>query len=476
LYVATDASNTSPGPNGNNTTQIAVPLLGGFANATVNASGEWYMSVSAPALPEGFEGVWNYDLAVSIVDYYHSANLTSSSLALIDTDYLSALLVTPNLTTANTTTNTDLYNEWLSLSPPPFTLFAADVNDPKIMGIQNSYCGWSNANVIVASQADVEGNTTHVQMSMITRGIGGNPKEQFYLTELDPSTTYVGVLALDGNSTDHGDGVVGGGGKVWQPVPFTTHSTNNCALLFNLTFCDQVAYAVPSNPNYTNASGLFDNYTQAYYQQFNYSLQQIPCNTTSDAQYSLVKNCTDCATAYKEWLCAVSIPRCEDFSLFTPPASGLRQPRNMGQKFFENGTFLPDSVLNSLYTPMSKAPTVQGSNAYEQTYLSSFATNTSRNAIIDNIIMPGPYNEVLPCEDLCYSLVQSCPASLGFACPYPGRGLEVGYAPRVDNVLNCNYPGAVYPPPPRSASPDMLAPVFRAVTLAALVALLLGVV
>lgn len=55
--------------------------------------------------------------------------------------------------------------------------------------------------------------------------------------------------------------------------------------------------------------------------------------------------------------------------------------------------------------------------------------------MIDQIIKPGPWKEVLPCKDLCYNLVQSCPAALGFACP-AGRWLESSYG----NGSLCNDP------------------------------------
>lgn len=180
------------------------------------------------------------------------------------------------------------------------------------------------------------------------------------------------------------------------------------------------------------------------YQNFNYSLQQIPCNTTSSAQYSLAKNCDDCAHAYKQWLCAVTMPRCEDYSSDLP----WLQPRNMAQKFLNASSqvYTPDMIVSNLsaaYTPMPDAPS--GSEAFTQSYGSVFASNSSRNPlIIDENIMPGPYKEVLPCADLCYSLVQSCPASFGFGCPVPGRGLEVDYGQRSDTNLTCSYLGAVY--------------------------------
>lgn len=65
--------------------------------------------------------------------------------------------------------------------------------------------------------------------------------------------------------------------------------------------------------------------------------------------------------------------------------------------------------------------------------------------MIDAEIQPGPYKELLPCEDLCFDIVRSCPAQLGFACPSPPlRELSYG---RRDNDnpdnLTCNFPGAV---------------------------------
>lgn len=228
----------------------------------------------------------------------------------------------------------------------------------------------------------------------------------------------------------------------------TEIADGNCELIFNLDFCDEVAYAVPSNP-YTfpsveALSAVYDSYAAANYQNFNYSLQQIPCNTTSSAQYSLAKTCDDCASAYKQWLCAVTMPRCEDYS----SQLAWLQPRNLGQRFINSPINTPGSVhqqfLNAPYNPMPSAP--GDSAAYAQTYASVFASNSSRNpTIIDDQIMPGPYKEVLPCDDLCYSLMQSCPASFGFGCPFPGRGLEVDYGKRsTTGDVTCSYLGAFY--------------------------------
>lgn len=107
--------------------------------------------------------------------------------------------------------------------------------------------------------------------------------------------------------------------------PFSAYG--NCQLVFNLTFCDQVAYAVPSNnqtfPDPLALGQFYDNYTVGLYEGFNKSMQLIPCEADDTQQYSLVRNCSTCHGAYRNWLCSVTIPRCEDFSNTAP----FLQPR-----------------------------------------------------------------------------------------------------------------------------------------------------
>ncbi|THX59630.1 putative conserved protein with signal peptide [Aureobasidium pullulans] len=444
LYVSNSTSNKEPGPNGPVREQTAIRLNEGFANYSMNATTDIYMSVHAPDMPNNFTGIWNYEIAASIDNYYHGAHPDSPFLYLVDTDTHAALLVTNNLTEANP--DDIVYQQWMNLTSP-FTVFVQPTIDKSLDGMRNSYCGMTHASINNASSS--------VQSGMITRGLGHKPKEQFYIQELNGSTSYFGVLAMEGNSTKTGSGVVGGGGQVWQPVNFQTKADNNCALVFNLTFCHDVAYAVPSNPerypDQPSLSAVYDSYAAGLYENFAKSLDQIPCNTTLSAQYSPAKNCDDCADAYKQWLCAVTMPRCEDFSSPLP----WLQPRNMGQKPINSSSSvgsMPNpnmymqlqDQMDQQYVPMTSAPS--DSNAFRQTYGSVAASNSSRNpSIIVDKIAPGPYKEVKPCEDLCFSLVRSCPAALGFGCPDPGRGLEVDYGERSDDgQVTCSYLGAVY--------------------------------
>lgn len=194
---------------------------------------------------------------------------------------------------------------------------------------------------------------------------------------------------------------------------------DNCAVLFNLSFCSEVAYAVPSNPslNVTQLTAIYDDNAAALYKNFSYSLQQIQCNATDISAYSLAVGCDDCAAAYKQWLCAVTIPRCADFS---NNADFLRV-RNAAQAFL-NGTEIPRD------SPLVQSP----------------VESRSRNSLIDTEIKPGPYKEILPCQDLCFDLVRNCPASLKFSCP-DGAALNASYGYRNANGdITCSYLGAAY--------------------------------
>ncbi|KAG0648593.1 Calcium influx-promoting ehs1 [Hyphodiscus hymeniophilus] len=437
LYVSLSTSNTNPGPGQDPSSQQMVTLDGGFGMIVVNATGDVFMGLYGPNTT-AYKSVWNAQLAASIdapFHFYH--NGTNPNLYLVDSDSSSALLITGDLT--DEPSNSTVYQEWLE-SATPYVIFAGNRDDTSLNGLQNSYCGLTQSATIVPAVNGEESKS--VTMGITTRG-NNQPKQQFYIDTLGSGSTYNVFLATNANSTGS---VVGGGGQVWPMTNFTTltgmsfecclahHLTladGNCGVIFDLSFCTQTAYAVPSNPqnfpNFTALAAFYDNATLANYQIFEKVLAQIPCETTSSAQYSLARTCTDCAAAYKEWLCSVTIPRCTDFS---SDLSWL-QERAMGQPF-PNGTFLPEAQISFANN--------------------SVPLNSSRNPSIDDFVTPGPYKEVLPCDDLCHQLVQSCPASMGFSCPRPGRiGYNSSYGQMPDpkipgqiGQITCNYPGAAY--------------------------------
>ncbi|KAL8683469.1 MAG: hypothetical protein Q9224_006679, partial [Gallowayella concinna] len=220
LYISQSPSNQKPGPDAADLGKQSLKMADeGFASIPVNATADVYIGVEAPAAP-GFTDYYNYELAASIDAPYHSLNSTDSNLHLIDSDTNSALFITSDLT--NTGPEDPVYKEWLS-SPPPFIIFAHNQNDTAILGLRNSYCGLKNKAQIAAFKNGR--NTDNVEVGVTTnRGLGNKPKEQVYITSLNGSSAYYGFLAIQGNSTAEGAGVVGGGGKVWKRTNFETKS------------------------------------------------------------------------------------------------------------------------------------------------------------------------------------------------------------------------------------------------------------
>ncbi|KAI9749153.1 MAG: hypothetical protein M4579_006983 [Chaenotheca gracillima] len=379
IYVSKSASNKKPGPDAPGDQQVIKTADGGFAGLTIDASDDTFITVAAPS-SNGFQDVYNYDLAASVDAPFHSYDPVHANLKPIDSDTNATLLMTANIT--NTTDfNDPVYKQWKNQSPP-FILFANPSNDPMTRSLQNSYCAMKNF-ALVASFSGGK-NAASVKTDMTSAYLPLAVKQQFYLENLNGSTTYTISLAMMGNSTVDGDGIIGGGGKVWKAFNVTTQSDGNCRVIYGLSFCSSVAYAVPGNPSFSpgGLAALYDNSTENMYKNFSKALAQIPCNTSSDAQYSLVKTCADCQTMYKSWLCAVTMPRCFDYSSQEPylvPRTGDR---------------------NTL--------------------------SSSRNPLINNQIKPGPYKELLPCKEHCWGMVQACPAKLSFGCP-TGAELDRSY-------------------------------------------------
>jgi calcium channel MID1 len=153
-----------------------------------------------------------------------------------------------------------------------------------------------------------------------------------------------------------------------------------------------VAYAVPAAAAVVTDSvkQIYDSLANRTYTNFTQNLRQISCNVTGNsASYSLVRNCDDCSAAYKDWICAVTIPRCTDISA----SSGVDR--------FVNGS-------RNVFTKQ-----------------------------VTQTLQAGSYKEVLPCIDLCYKVVQSCPAVLQFGCPLK-KTLSNSYGERLPNgsVIN----------------------------------------
>lgn len=377
--------------------------LGNSGNEVVNdefsvarpskAAAQQKVDITAPNQND----TWYFQIGVSTVEQLHNYNSTEN-LFLVDTDYEHALLTSGNMTMALTQDG-----DVAPFTDEPFYKNPTDYYDifvyPKSKGdiIANrlpfSYCAAGFNNPILTKK--------NANVSISTRGIIGYPTIQYFLNGLNISTDYTIFLTQPRNDTSSTSGEQGGI-AFSVSVDFSTKAQRNCQLVYNLGMCKDTAYAVPGNADnftWSELAQLYDQRVHDLYQGFDYSMQQVPCNNTAlYRRYSILRTCEDCRISYRQWLCAVSIPRCEDI-------------------------------------------TAEGS------FLTTRETNTSRDSFINDVIQPGPYKEMLPCIDMCYAIVQDCPTTMGFGCPLlNGVGFEGFYmtSSNEDGSLTCNYPGAVY--------------------------------
>jgi calcium channel MID1 len=207
LYIslsAPPAGESGPGPWNND---LEVPLVEGYAIASVRASNNVFVSVSAPpqSASKGLSGNWNYAIVASIDGPFYTVNSTGSGIFPIDTDSTTGLIATFNLTNDNSDDNTTatLREQFLSATPP-FRLFVFNASDPRINGVQNSY----------AALAEIDTTPITVNASMTNRGMGANVKEQFYIQGLQAGTSYTAMLAYSSANFSH----------IWRPINFTTKS------------------------------------------------------------------------------------------------------------------------------------------------------------------------------------------------------------------------------------------------------------
>lgn len=208
LYVSKSSNNQQPNVNNSD---YAVPVDGGFGWLNISVKSDVYFGVSAPE-NDGYDGVYNYELTASI-DGFYASSYSDPNVYFIDSDTNSALLYTKN-TTSTTNSSNSTFQQWMN-NPPVFSLFVQNQDNPSILGIQNSVCGLQNL-------AQIQG-LPDVSTGMTAAG-DGLPRQQFYVKNLNVSSTYYAIPAMIGNSTDRGSGVVGGGGTVWNSANITTKS------------------------------------------------------------------------------------------------------------------------------------------------------------------------------------------------------------------------------------------------------------
>jgi len=209
-------------------------------------------------------------------------------------------------------------------------------------------------------------------VSIISRGPEGF-RTQWIVGGLQASTNYTAFVIQDG-------------AKVSNRILFETKSSAfRCSLLHSLPFCPQTAYSVPLPPPPSPAtsydiSNLDGNIAQSFLsalQNFSSVLSVFPCGRDV---YSPVQTCTNCLSAYRRWLCAVTFPQCantpQDPSTFSSPAPPGEPP-------------VP--ALLSQTSKRNRSPILPPLN-------------------INHTIL-------LPCLETCHAVDRSCPPLLQWRCP-----------------------------------------------------------
>ncbi|PRT54854.1 Calcium influx-promoting protein ehs1 [Wickerhamiella sorbophila] len=343
--------------------------------------------------PQG-EGSWTYELGVGPSASY-ALNETVTDLFFVDSDFANSLLVTSPLTELQENlTNIVLLKDWGDSNPVvtidslEISLYTSLVNTSNVL--YRSYCAIHNNGPLL--------NQKNADLSYTNRGTKHQTRAQYLLPGLNHSTEYVAYLTYANAQLNSSASPPPLGGISLGQASFSTTGSFSCQLVYNMTFCSEMAFAVPGNASAFSVNELtmfYDNMARKRYENFSKSLEQELCQGKLDDRYSVLRSCGDCDSSYRNWLCAITVPRCADWS--------------------SNGSYLH--------------PRPKGQ---------------SRNPEINKYIDPGPYKEVLPCKELCYDLVRDCPASLGFSCPNKHM-INLSYGSMSDDgYVTCSYPGAVF--------------------------------
>ncbi|CAG8524940.1 11083_t:CDS:10 [Funneliformis mosseae] len=310
-----------------------------------------YIGVFAPKLSDDYFGHYWFQIGASTKDFLHKIP-TVKGLILDDTDSTNALFRTVNIS-----------------SKQPF-YDVTFVEHKFVDGISQSLCAYT------------ENRLNSKNVSYTTRELYGSFQSLITISNLKNGTKY-SVLVKEESVNDP---------KFFVPMAFQTQSQNNCMIIKDLKFCDKVSYSVPKTISKTTEQELaigYDNLAESYFNNFKLTIDQYPCDDPR-SKYSLVRNCNDCKEAYKDWICAITIPRCAN----------------------------EDSIYGN-------------------------ERNKSRVEVSDETMkIDQPFVELPPCIDLCYNITRSCPESFGFSCPKSSNSTISTYGDIIDSqYLTCNSLG-----------------------------------
>lgn len=249
LYVSNSSDITCPNAATNGSSHVqSKALKEGAAVYKIQMTGDVYIGVSAPNISTNFTGVYNFEIAASLEEYFHQIDESGlSQLLWMDSDSTSALLVSRDLTRDHSRA------QQVMDAGPPYELFVENNESPSIDGLRHSICGLANNAQISANRAGNGKLNNLVRIGMTTRGQGGFPKQQFYFTGLNASSSYWGILYKARKASSNPkrqEDASRGGGTVFAATQFNTSSGRfilcNCAALLLMLVKERTAKWSPT--------------------------------------------------------------------------------------------------------------------------------------------------------------------------------------------------------------------------------------
>ncbi|CAG8459343.1 2519_t:CDS:2 [Diversispora eburnea] len=321
VYVSLDTNESKPGPN--STLSIkGYDIYNGFLSFNISSleisssssNKIIYIGLFAPNQTE-VTGDYNYQIGVST-----------------NTDNSTALF--------------RINDETINLSAS-FLTYIVDSNS--VVGLYNSLCAY-------------ESNTPdniNITYSETTRGFiypDKGKKVTISINNLKNGMNYT-ALVISKNINGKVNNITDNSNKDFHIDPILLHTKS-------------LAYSVPANPllPISKIIKFYDELAEEYFKNFTLTLSQFSCNKT---HYSLVRSCNDCLESYKNWICAMTVPRCGDADFFSTSD--------------DDNDFSDSSIIGGI-----------ARNA-----------NKSRIPKIDKEMVPGAYIEIPPCINLCYNTTQS---------------------------------------------------------------------
>ncbi len=222
LFVSTSSTNTDPQPGQDDVKYLPFDEGAVMYNATPTT--DVFFNIHAPDVSSDYFSTsqpYNFEIAASVDQSYHTVSSSPfSELIWVDSDAGGALLTTGFLNNHSDEVVTTV----------PYLLFANNKADTRINGLRKSYCGLQREAQIRVPEDGTNGQIT----TGLRQGGGANlTRQEFYISDLNASSEYVGILVRDpiASTSEKKRDVPGAGGVVFKE---TEMATKPCRFLLRM--------------------------------------------------------------------------------------------------------------------------------------------------------------------------------------------------------------------------------------------------